>query len=164
MLGSILNKKAIVEKIIEALKAELQNYEHSAREARAGATDPQSKAENKYDTRGLESSYLAMGQSRQIIEVMQALQKFETLPLRVFNKRDPIDIGALVTVEQKNGRSVYFVGPLAGGTEVECDNEEVLVITPQSPLGQQLTGLRRGEKFQMLLGKTRESFTVTSVE
>src|SRR5689334_15606079 len=63
-----LNKLRLIEEIITALEAELANYARSARAAHAEATDEQSKAENKYDTRGLEASYLARGQSRQAAE------------------------------------------------------------------------------------------------
>jgi len=70
--GTALNKRAIVQKIIALLVAELEGYNRSARAAHAEATDEQCKAENKYDTPGLEASYLARGQSRQAAEVMQS--------------------------------------------------------------------------------------------
>ena len=65
----VLNKRIIVDKIIATLAAELEGYARSARAALEGATDEQNKAENKYDTRGLEASYLARGQSAQATEV-----------------------------------------------------------------------------------------------
>ena len=61
-----MNKRALVKKIIAQLQKELESYTRAARTAHAEATDPQNKAENKYDTRGLESAYLASAQSRQI--------------------------------------------------------------------------------------------------
>src|SRR3954469_8198677 len=123
-----------MEQIIAALHAEQANYARSARSAHAEATDEQSRAENKYDTRGLEASYLAKGQSRQATEVAQALEAYHALPLRTFRAGEAADVGALVTVEGNEGRSVYFIGPGAGGTEVLCEGVAVVVITPQSPI------------------------------
>ena len=58
-----MNKRAIIKKIVAKLTSELEVYFRAAQFARAEATHEQNKAENKYDTRGLEASYLARGQS-----------------------------------------------------------------------------------------------------
>jgi transcription elongation GreA/GreB family factor len=139
-----LNKQALIDGVIAALSAELENYARSARSAHAEATDEQSKAENKYDTRGLEAGYLARGQSRQAMEVAHALEQYRALPLRSFSPTDPIDLGAVVQVELQGERTLYFLGPAAGGTEVTCEDQPVVVITPQSPLGRQLIGRQLG--------------------
>lgn len=135
----------------------------AARAAHAEATDEQCKAENKYDTRGLEASYLAQGQSRQAEEILQALQQYEALVPRAFAPGEPIDIGAVVTLAQQGKRAVYFVGPRAGGTEVDCAGDTVLVITPHSPLGRQLVGRKRGERLQINIGGTTSTHRVEGV-
>jgi transcription elongation GreA/GreB family factor len=157
-----LDKHTIVEKIIAALTQEFEGSMRSARAAHAEATHEQSKAENKYDTRGLEASYLARGQSRQAAEVTQALQLYAALPLRDFAADEPIGLGSLVELEEHGRSSFYFIGPRAGGTEVECDGKAVLVLTPQSPLGQQLAGRKAGEKFEILVGRNVERCRVVS--
>lgn len=159
-----MNKHAIVEKIIAALAVELERYARSARSAHAEATDEQSKAENKYDTRGLEASYLARGQSRQAAEVVQGIELYESLDLRQFAAEDPIDIGAVVELEREEGeRTVYFVGPRAGGVTIDYEGQEVLVITPYSPMGQQLIGHRQGDRLQIKIGASSDSFRVAAV-
>jgi transcription elongation GreA/GreB family factor len=140
-----VDKPALIEQIIAALHAELANYARSARSAHAEATDEQSRAENKYDTRGLEASYLARGQSRQAMEVVQAIEAYSNLPVRPFAREAAADMGALVTVQNREGRFVYFIGPGAGGTEVSCNGDAVMVITPQSPIGRALVGLKAGD-------------------
>ena len=50
----------------------------------------------------------------------------------------------LVELEIASKRSFYFIGPRAGGMEVVQDKKEVLVITPQSPLGAQLMEKKQG--------------------
>ena len=166
-LPPILNKSAIIGKIIAALAEELKGYERSARAAHDVATDKESKAENKYDTRGLEASYLAHGQSRQAIEVMQAMQQYEALPPREFARDEAIHIGALVELEleskKKVERTTCFIGPSAGGTEIHSEGRDVLVITPHSPMGRQLIGLKRGGRLQIPPDGKGESYRVAAV-
>lgn len=158
-----MNKAALVQQIIARLAAELELYGKAARAAHAEATHEQSKAENKYDTRGLEASYLAHGQARQAAEVGQAITQFEALELRAFGPSDPIDLGALVTLAGRGERSLYFIGPRAGGAEIEHEGQTVLVLTPASPLGRQLLGKRQGARLQLQLGGGRHEYQIASV-
>src|SRR5690349_11771048 len=64
-----VNKQKVVLAIIEKLRGDLALYHKAAGAARAEATHEQSRAEHKYDTRGLEASYLARGQSRHAAEI-----------------------------------------------------------------------------------------------
>ncbi|MEY2409395.1 MAG: hypothetical protein QOF48_2065 [Verrucomicrobiota bacterium] len=158
-----MNKRGLIQKIIARLADELEVYFRAAQAARSEATHEQSKPENKYDTRGLEASYLARGQSKQAAEIEAAIEAFEKLEARDFTATDPIEMGALVEVEQNRERILYFIGPRAGGTEVLHEKKEVLVITPQSPLGGQLQGKKRGDKLQLDLAGARQEGRILSV-
>jgi hypothetical protein len=144
-----LNKRTVLKKIVARLTSELKVYVRAAQAAHAEATHEQSKAENKYDTRGLEASYLARGQSRQAAELKQSIDAFQNLDARPFGPLDPIDVGALVILAEGDERSVYFIGPRAGGTEILHGKTEILVLTPQSPLGRQLQGRRKGDTLRL---------------
>jgi transcription elongation GreA/GreB family factor len=61
-------------------------------------------------------------------------------------------------------RSFYFIGPRAGGTEVVLEGKEILVITPQSPLGAQLMEKKQGDRPQLELGGRRQPARIISVE
>ena len=159
-----INKRALVKRILTQLKSELDGYFRAAQAAHAEATHEQNKAENKYDTRGLEASYLARGQSRQAFETEAAIAAFEKLALRKFGAGEPIELGALVEMEHKNERTLYFLGPKAGGTEVIHEGREILVITPQSPLGEQLQGKKQGDRLQLTLAGTRDQYRVILVQ
>lgn len=158
-----MSKGAIIDAIIADLNKELARYTVSMQSAHAEATDEQSKAENKYDTRGLEASYLARGQSQQAADVMQAIHDYQALAERLFEPKEPIGIGALVQLEGGNRNIVYFVGPRAGGIEIDCDGQTVVVITPNSPLGKQLIGRKQAERLQITIGGTSESYQVVLV-
>ncbi len=159
-----MNKRAIIQKITEKLGSELEVYFRAAQFARAEATHEQNKAEHKYDTRGLEASYLARGQSKQAAELEAAIAEFEKLDGRKFAAGEAIGLGALVELEHGSEKSFYFVGPRAGGTEVIHDRKEILVITPQSPLGEQLLGKKAGDQPQLNFGGAKQAAKIVSVE
>ena len=159
-----MNKRAIIQKITAKLVAELEVYFRAAHASRTEATHESSKAENKYDTRGLEASYLARGQSKQAAELEAALAEFEKLGTKKFAAGDAITVGALVELAHGGENAIYFLGPRAGGTEVLHDRKEILVITPQSPLGEQLLGKKSGESLQLKLGNEIRAAKILRVE
>ena len=158
-----MNKRPIVEAIVAALEVELETYLRSARAAHAEATDEQSKAENKYDTRGLEASYLAEAQTRQATELEQSIQQFQALPLADFGADDPIDLGAVVELEQAGKTTTYFVGPRAGGVEITHRGREIVVITPNSPMGQQLVGQKSGAHLRLTVSGGSKEYKIASI-
>lgn len=165
-----MNKRAVIEKILACLAAELEMYAESARSAHADATHEQSKAENKYDTRGLEASYLARGQSRQAAETETARQLFESMQLRDFGPEAPVDIGAVIELEAGASavagggeRSFYFIGARAGGTEIVHGDTTILVITPESPLGRAVAGKRQGDSVQIAISGSKRDYRIVSV-
>ena len=159
-----MNKRAIIKKIIGRLTDELEIYFRAAKFSRAEATHESSKAESKYDTRGLEASYLARGQSKQAAELEAAIAEFEKLPVKKFGATESINLGALVELETGGENLFYFIGPRAGGTEILHDKKEILVITPQSPLGEQLMGKKSGDQPQLTFGGAKQAAKILKVE
>ena len=159
-----MNKRAIIKKIIARLTDELEIYFRAAKFSRAEATHESSKAESKYDTRGLEASYLARGQSKQAAELEAAIAEFEKLSAKKFAAGDAIAVGALVELEHGGEKSIYFFGTRAGGTEVLHEKKEILVITPQSPLGEQLMGKKSGQEPQLNFGGAKQVARIVRVE
>jgi len=162
MFALNMNKVALLEQIIARLQAELTTIKAAALATHAEATHEENKAEDKYDTRGLEASYLAHGQSKAAEEAALAVSQFQAMTMRDFGPAEPVSLGALVVLEGGTTNH-YFIGPRAGGTEVEHAGRTVLVITPQSPLGRQLVGKLRGDVLQLDLAGRRSEFKVASV-
>ncbi len=159
-----MDKRALLKKLLALFDAELASYAKSAREAHAEATHEQNKAENKYDTRALEASYLARGQARQMAETEQARTHLEALDLKAFGPQDPIDLGALVTLEENGSSSFFFIAPRGGGTEIRHNRKTILVLTPQSPLGRQLIGKCQGDRLTLQITSTASAYRVLAVE
>lgn len=158
-----MNKRSLVKKILTELRAELESYSRAARSAQAEATHEQNRAENKYDTRGLEAAYLAGAQSRQAVETHNAIESFEKLSLREFGASESIDLSALVEVGTGRERSCFFVGPCKGGLEIKQNGKEVVVLTPQAPLGAELVGRKTGDSFLWGEGTAAVEYRILSV-
>ncbi len=156
----MINKRELLDQIVARLQTELELLTTAALATHAEATDEENKAEDKYDTRGLEASYLAHGQSKAAEETAQALAHFQGIVPRDFAAHEPIGLGALVALD---GAGRYFMGPRAGGTEIKLTSGSVLVITPQSPLGRQLLGRRQGDIVQFDVGGKRSDARIVAV-
>ena len=159
-----LNRKTIIAALVaEALRRELDGFLKAAKAAQAAATDPDSKAENKYDTRNLEASYLARGVAFRVAETEAALSDWESMPPLDFSGMRPVGVGALVILENRDGATGYFVGPGGGGITVEQEGLEVTVITPESPVGRQLMKQREGAIFYLESGGQRLETVIAEV-
>ncbi len=131
--------------LVSSLNAELRHrYDRAISAltgAREAATGADTKAENKYDTRGLEASYLAAGQAEQADELFRALHAVETFEFADFELDAPIALGALVETEQEDEIHHYLLAPAGGGIVLETDQgEPVTVLGPASPLARKLIG------------------------
>ena len=141
-----LDKPALRAAILAALREEQERQARAAADAHEEATSEESRPENKWDTHSQEAAYLAEGQSRQVQEAAEAIGLFAALPLPAFAPADPVALGALVTLDSGGNVARYLLGPRAGGLTVATAEGEVMVLTPQSPLGRQVLGRRVGDE------------------
>ena len=133
------NKAQLHDLILNALQGLVDNAQAAVDRAYEAATHEENIAENKYDTLGLEASYLTQGQSRRLAQCESDLAAFKALTPRPFSANDPITIGALVQViDDKNREQAFFLGPSAGGVKVRFQECDVVMITPEAPLGKAL--------------------------
>jgi len=158
-----MDKSRLIEQIIASLSESLAVLEKAARASHAEATHESSKAESKYDTRGLEAAYLAGGQARQAKEIMDSIKIYGALAPREFGADESIDLTALVELEAGAARSFYFIGPKNGGLELKQQRKEITVITPQSPLGQELMGKIAGQRWTGKLAGAVVKYRLVSV-
>lgn len=159
-----MTKEAIRQKIMVALSEDLSLLTRAAKAAHAAATHEECIADNKYDTTGLEASYVAQGQANRAQEIRQALERYRTLTLRPFDETTPIRLTALITLEADDGSCrQLFLGPDAGGLKVADDGREWTVITPGAVLGRALLGKLCGDEVQIGRGAALKTFTIVAV-
>lgn len=140
-----MNKTLLRDAILAALHAELTRQTAAAALAHDEATNEESRARSKYDTHSQEAAYLAQGQAKLAGEIEESITAFAALPLPDFGPDSAIALGALVQLEGTAREAWYLLGPRAGGLEARIADREVLVVTPQSPLGRELLGKRAGD-------------------
>jgi transcription elongation GreA/GreB family factor len=158
-----MNKSLLLKQIVAALGESLDVLERAARASHVEATHESSRAESKYDTRGLEASYLAGGQARQAKEVIDSMKIYQSLATRDFAADELIDLTAVVEVEAEGASNKYFIGPKSGGVEINFKGEEITVITPQSPLGQNLVGKKAGQGWTTKIGSSTVKYKIIQV-
>ncbi len=157
-----MNKQAVHQRVLEKLSIDLEIAQRAAQTAYETATHEENIAENKYDTLGLEASYLAAGQAKRVEEIKQALVLCQNMALRAYDDQRGIEIGALLGLEDENGRQQWlFLAPDAAGLKVEVVGQPVTVITPRSPLGKSLLGKFEGDEVEILVAGARQLFAVT---
>jgi hypothetical protein len=141
-----VEKSLIIQTLKDAALANYQRMLDAAKDTSAAATDPESKAEGKYDTRGLEASYLAAGQGEQVAALAEALQSLEPSAFPPFPADSEIAPGALVETESDGEKSYFLLAPKGGGLSSEHSGCEVTILTPEAPLRQKLLGLKAGDR------------------
>ena len=161
-IGS-MKKALLIKRIIAKLSESVETLEKAARASHEEATHESNKAESKDDTRGLEAAYLAGGQARQARELLQAVEAYESFAAKRFAPEEAIDVGALVELEADGASSSFFLGPKGGGLEVEQNGAEITVITPQSPIGQNLMGKKKGDRWTTKLGGKTVKYHIAAV-
>lgn len=163
-MSFVVDKHTVLKLIVATLKVDLDLLQRAAQTAYETATHEENIADNKYDTLGLEASYLATGQARRAEEIRQSLVLFENLNLRPFDAERGIQIGDLVSLEADNGsQQQLFLGPDAAGLKIQHDNRLITVITPRAPLGKSLIGKAQDDSVEITINGTRQSFDITKV-
>lgn len=144
-----MDKLLLQQQVCRRLADDLALLLAAAEDARQAATHEESKAENKYDTRGLEASYLAAGQARRAAEIRAALAAWQALQLRAYDDTQGIQLGALIWLGHAGGgQQCLLLGPDGAGLKLQHDGLEITLITPHAPLGRQLLGQGPGDQVQ----------------
>jgi len=152
----MLSKKQLIDTIVTALTQELQQAIDAANDAHAAAVDDQSVAETQYDTLAIEAGYLAEGQSKRVSEFQQAIDAYQALKLIDFDENSTIALGALVQLSaDSKANHWFFIGPAAGGFRCQQEQQNITVITPQSPMGTALIGKQQDDDIEIMLGTNK---------
>lgn len=157
-----IDKAEILCLIIEQLRLDLASLEQAVAIARDTATHSDCLGSSKYETMGLEASYLAQGQGRRLLEIERSLEYFRRL--------SPAGLSAvallssLVRLDDEQGnQQLLWLAAEAGGLKVQYLDTTVTVITPRSPLGKILIGRAKGDEFEVNIGGTIRSYELSAL-
>jgi transcription elongation GreA/GreB family factor len=153
-----LDKAGLYTRIQEQLKADQDLLLQAASAAHAAATHAENIPDSKYETLSIEASYIAQGQANRAQEIGLAIESFRQLPPKNFPPGSPIRLGALIQLEDENNQKRrILLGPAAGGLKIDFAGVEIMVITPDSPLGENLLGKQVGDDCELAAaGRLRE--------
>ena len=158
-----MNKQALIDKLIEKLEAERNMLFEAAKNTYEAATHEESEAEDQYDTRGLEASYLAGAQAKRVGDVEQAISVFKQLVPKKFTDSDSIAATAIAELDHDGKITYVFLLPLGGGMTLNDSGKAIQVISPQSPIGEALLGRVAGDVAIVDIGDETREYDIVSV-
>ncbi|MEM0965016.1 MAG: transcription elongation factor GreAB [Verrucomicrobiota bacterium] len=144
-----MDKIKVYDSLLARLEEDLGVAIGASRDAADYATNEEARAESKYDTQGLEASYLAAGQASLATENAQAISDLKTLRDEMIQPREKVMRGALVECDLDGESEWFFLCSVGGGEILEVNEQEISVLTVQSPLGATLAGKQAGATFRL---------------
>lgn len=144
------DKKLLVKLIYQEIEQELERIVASATEAHSGATHEDAVAKSKYETHGLELSYLAGAQYERANLLKTQMTKLLEIDLSLRNDDSTIDLGTVVETEEDGQPNEYFfLSSVGAGHIVQWQAHRVKVLSPESPLGDQFMASYVGDEAEL---------------
>ncbi len=147
-----MKKEDVIEALLASLERELRDAIAASRDAADYATDEEARAESKWDTQGLEASYLAAGQADKARQLGEGIDLLRASRSRLLEPQVDVGVGALVTCDLGGTNEIFFIAPAGGGHVFAVDGREVTVVTLESPIASRLLARRAGESFSLPTG------------
>ncbi len=154
-----MDKNKILKAVVSELEEDLRRQLAAQETAAAGATHGEAKAETKWDTCGLEQSYLARGHAQQFEALAKQVEELRAFVPPAFSGK-PIGVGALIEAEMSGEKMVFILLNCGGGVELTAENREITVITPESPVGAALLDKKQGDAYSFRAGMDGEIMSV----
>lgn len=158
----MLDKALILQEISEELGRQLRELAVALQAATDGATDEHARPENKYDTRALELSYLAAGQTERIEALRQVIAQ-----VRFYQPPQGLQAvapGALLQVQGERLAPWLFVVPFAASMALQVGGAQVQVLSTQAPLARALLGRQSGEVVRFGVGAAQRDVEILSID
>jgi hypothetical protein len=133
------NLEVCFAKLLVTLRDQLNTITSQIQETRDAVTHPDAKAESKYDTRALEASYYALGQSKRAAELLDFIRLVERKSVR----------GRCLSLVENKTKTRHLILLIQGpGAQSFAWNstETVSVVSESSPLGQLLASTEEGDE------------------
>ena len=144
-------KEQVLKQIRDELREKIAATEKAVEQARESFRVGDDRAENRGERGAIqEKSWLLSAQASRLEELRRQLFAVENTATGLLNSVGP---GALVVLKDEalGEEEVYLVHPELGGAETEVGGQEVLAISPASPLGAALLGGTAGQEIEVRL-------------
>ncbi len=143
------DKESIRLELLNQLRTQLVDLKRAVATAKDATTHEEAKSEGKYDTRAIESGYMAGAQEVRLKELEGKVALCDALRLRSFEGDAPIGNGALVLLadEESGDERLYLILNHLGGSVVMSNGHNVRIIASNSSAGIALKGLYADEEY-----------------
>ena len=159
-----MNKKLLHQAIRAELNTLRQDAINAAMQAYNTATHEENVADNKYDTLGLEASYLAQGQAKRVAECEANLTFFAELKITHFTQQTANSLGALIyLMDDSDSEQILFLAPNSGGVKINASGLSITLITPSAPLGKKIMGCYVDEEIDIELAGQKHHYYITAI-
>ena len=159
-----MDKSVLGQLVLNRLAEDLLQAEQAGRAAHEAATHEENVAENKYDTLGLEASYLATGQARRAEAIRQAIAHWRQFRPSPYDASKGIQLGALVClVDSDEKQQQFFLGPEGGSMKLVSGGQSVQVISREAPLGEAMMGKCEGDEVSIKVALSQKQFQVLRI-
>lgn len=157
-----MDKTEILPAILAALTQQLHETVAALTQAQAGATDAESRPENKYDTRALETSYLAAAHTERAESLRRVIAQVH------FWRPDPgmtrVAPGALVELEGERVPRWVFLTPFPASMVVTVAGQPIQVVTTNAPLAMALLGKEAGDDVTVRVAGQTHDVTIVAID
>ena len=164
-LLKITDKEEIRSQLLAALTEQLTVLRRAVETLVDATTHTDARSEGKYDTRAIESGYMAGAQAERLQKLERTVQYITQVPLPLLPADQPVKAASLVTVKFAADNRVvhYFLLDNVGGLEVTIAGQKVAGITPESNLGEELLGAYEGDEVSFRIGDKEREATIIHV-
>ncbi len=139
-----MNKQLVFQALLEALESRLESTLVGFGDAAEYATSEEAKADSKYDTQGLEASYLAAGQAAAAKKIREEIERLQAAEQEYLAPRGVIARGALLSCRIERTTEWFYCSPIGGGETLVLDGMAIDVVSPATPLYRSFHGKAAG--------------------
>ena len=140
-----MDKQDIFQQVLTRLQDQCSTMQQAAQSSHDAATGSESKSEGKYDTRGLEASYLASAQAEQYENLKQAIHNLNGFIVSNGGEISHVQPGNIVEVESGGYIQHYFLLPSGGGVPLDYEGQDIITVTPDTPVYKAILGCNKGD-------------------
>ena len=141
------DKTALLQAVKESLTDGFTNIHEASEMARDDSIRAPGRMESRYDSSREELGALADSLNNRKAEIASGLASLSGCPLPENPTRVGLGCIALVELIGKGQVLEYFVLPYGGGTRIKGPRDEILVVTPESPIAEAMLGRCIGSRF-----------------
>ncbi|MBU2612755.1 MAG: hypothetical protein KKB62_03480 [Nanoarchaeota archaeon] len=140
-----MNKVKILESLVKKMTDDSHVLADEAKNMKDATIEAPGRNQSRYDSSKEEFGVLADSLSLHYTERIKGINLIKKFKFQ--NNSEMVRIGTLVSLGSPKGTINYFVLPYGGGEKVEVGKQNVVVITPGSPVFKSMSGKKVGEEF-----------------